>query len=69
MATEQLVDYVKLRQEDDGWWYDEYAGNNEVVGNSDEGYASKSHAIHAIQRKHGVMMRIVSPTNGDITVP
>lgn len=49
----KFVDYIKLRQEDDGWWYDEYANNHERVGNSDEGYSDKYGAMQAARSKHG----------------
>lgn len=64
MADDQFVDYIKLRKEDDGWWYDEYSNNHQRVGNSDEGYASKSGALSAAFKKHGMTVKMID-ADGD----
>jgi uncharacterized protein YegP (UPF0339 family) len=58
-GTTQFVDYVKIREEEDGWWYDEYSNNHEKVGNSDEAYSSKGNAKRAIEDKYQGQVRII----------
>jgi hypothetical protein len=66
MPNDKFVDYVKLRKEEDGWWYDEYSNNHETVGNSDQGYKYRWDAIEAARKKHGSDMKILTTTGDPI---